>query len=119
MEIDKKIILKLIESLEQLKKSVKNLGEEISKNDIDKEEELLDHNVITSPIVGTAYLAPEPGAKKFVEIGKKIKKGETIMIVEAMKTMNHVPSTNDGEVLKILVEDGQPVEFGQTLVILK
>ena len=74
---------------------------------------------ITSPIIGTAYHAPEPGAKKFVEIGKKIKKGDTIMIVEAMKTMNHVPSTNDGEVKKILVEDGQPVEFGQTLVLLK
>ena len=71
MEIDKKIILKLIDSLEQLKKSVKNLGEEISQNDIDKEEELIDQSVITSPIVGTAYLAPEPGAKKFVEIGKK------------------------------------------------
>ena len=74
---------------------------------------------ITSPIIGTAYHAPEPGAKKFVEVGKKIKKGDTIMIVEAMKTMNHVPSTNDGEVKKILVNDGQPVEFGQTLIILK
>ena len=74
---------------------------------------------ITSPIIGTAYLAPEPGAKKFVEIGDKIKKGQTVMIVEAMKTMNHVPSTSDGEVKKILVEDGQPVEFGQTLVLLK
>ena len=74
---------------------------------------------IKSPIIGTAYLAPEPGAKKFVEVGDKIKKGQTIMIVEAMKTMNHVPSTADGEVKKILVEDGQPVEFGQTLVLLK
>ena len=74
---------------------------------------------IKSPIIGTAYLAPEPGAKKFVEIGDKIKKGQTVMIVEAMKTMNHVPSTSDGEVKKILVEDGQPVEFGQTLVLLK
>ena len=74
---------------------------------------------IKSPIIGTAYLAPEPGAKKFVEIGDKIKKGQTIMIVEAMKTMNHVPSTSNGEVKKILVEDGQPVEFGQTLIILK
>ena len=74
---------------------------------------------IKSPIIGTAYLAPEPGAKKFVEIGDKIKKGQTIMIVEAMKTMNHVPSTSDGEVKKILIEDGQPVEFGQTLVLLK
>ena len=74
---------------------------------------------IKSPIIGTAYLAPEPGAKKFVKIGDKVKKGQTIMIVEAMKTMNHVPSTNDGIVEKILVEDGQPVEFGQTLLILK
>ena len=119
MEIDKKIILKLIDSLEQLKKSVKNLGEEISQNDIDKEEELLDQNVITSPIVGTAYLAPEPGAKKFVEIGKKIKKGETIMIVEAMKTMNHVPSTFDGVIKKVCVEDGEAVEFGQNLVVIE
>ena len=74
---------------------------------------------VKSPIIGTAYLAAEPGAKKFVEVGDKIKKGQTVMIVEAMKTMNHVPSTSDGEVKKILVEDGQPVEFGQTLVILK
>ena len=76
-------------------------------------------NKITSPIIGTAYLAPEPGAKKFVEVGDKIKKGQTVMIVEAMKTMNHVPSTSDGVVKKVLVGDGQPVEFGQTLVILK
>jgi len=74
---------------------------------------------ITSPIIGTAYHAPEPGAKKFVEIGKKIKKGDTIMIVEAMKTMNHVPSTEDGIVKEICVEDGQPVEFGQTIIILE
>ncbi len=74
---------------------------------------------ITSPIIGTAYHAPEPGAKKFVEIGKKIKKGDTIMIVEAMKTMNHVPSTTDGIVKEICVEDGQPVEFGQTIIILE
>ena len=73
---------------------------------------------ITSPIIGTAYHAPEPGAKKFVEVGKKIKKGDTIMIVEAMKTMNHVPSTADGVVKEICVEDGQPVEFGQNLLIL-
>ena len=73
---------------------------------------------ITSPIIGTAYHAPEPGAKKFVEIGKKIKKGDTVMIVEAMKTMNHVPSTADGVVKEICVEDGQPVEFGQNLLIL-
>ena len=74
---------------------------------------------ITSPIIGTAYLAPEPGAKKFVEVGQRVKKGQTIMIVEAMKTMNHVPSTSDGEVKKILVQDGEAVEFGQTLVLLK
>tara|TARA_B100000963_G_scaffold285959_1_gene254929 strand:+ start:150 stop:575 length:426 start_codon:yes stop_codon:yes gene_type:complete len=74
---------------------------------------------VKSPIIGTAYLAPEPGAKKFVNVGDKIKKGQTVMIVEAMKTMNHVPSTSDGEVSKVLVEDGQPVEFGQTLIILK
>ena len=74
---------------------------------------------IKSPIIGTAYLAPEPGAKKFVEVGDKIKKGQTIMIVEAMKTMNHVPSTSDGVVKKVLVNDGQTVEFGQTLVLLK
>ena len=74
---------------------------------------------VTSPIIGTAYHAPEPGAKKFVEVGKKIKKGDTVMIVEAMKTMNHVPSTADGVVKEICVEDGQPVEFGQTIIILE
>ena len=74
---------------------------------------------VTSPIIGTAYHAPEPGAKKFVEVGKKIKKGDTVMIVEAMKTMNHVPSTSDGIVKEICVQDGQPVEFGQTIIILE
>ena len=74
---------------------------------------------VTSPIIGTAYHSPEPGAKKFVEIGKKIKKGDTVMIVEAMKTMNHVPSSLDGVVKEICVEDGQPVEFGQTIIILE
>ena len=74
---------------------------------------------ITSPIIGTAYHSPEPGAKKFIEVGKKIKKGDTIMIVEAMKTMNHVPSTADGVVKEICVEDGHPVEFGQTIIILE
>ena len=74
---------------------------------------------IKSPIIGTVYLAPEPGAKKFVEVGDKIKKGQTVMIVEAMKTMNHIPSANEGVVKKILVNDGQPVEFGQPLVVLK
>ena len=76
-------------------------------------------NNVTSPIVGTAYLAPEPGAKKFVESGQKIKKGQTIMIIEAMKTMNHVASTLDGTVSKILVKDGEPVEFGQPLISVK
>ena len=74
---------------------------------------------VKSPIIGTAYLAPEPGAEKFIKVGDKIKKGQTIMIVEAMKTMNHVPSTSDGEIKKVLVNDGQAVEFGQTLIILK
>ena len=74
---------------------------------------------VTSPIIGTAYLAPEPGAKKFVEVGSQIKKGQTVIIVEAMKTMNHVPSTADGVVKKVLVQDGQAVEFGQTLLVLK
>ena len=74
---------------------------------------------ITSPIIGTAYLAPEPGGKKFIDINQKIKKGDTVMIVEAMKTMNHIPSPKDGIVMEICVEDGQPVEFGQTIAILK
>jgi len=74
---------------------------------------------VKSPIIGTAYLAAEPGAKKFAEVGKKIKKGETVMIVEAMKTMNHVPSTVDGIIREICVEDGQPVEYGQTVIIVE
>jgi acetyl-CoA carboxylase biotin carboxyl carrier protein len=89
-----------------------------SKNDISKQQPTSGTKV-TSPIIGTAYHAPEPGAKKFVEIGKKIKKGDTVMIVEAMKTMNHVPSTADGIVKEICVEDGQPVEFGQTIIIVE
>ena len=76
-------------------------------------------NYVTSPIVGTAYLASEPGAKKFAEVGQKIKKGQTIMIVEAMKTMNHVPSTQDGTIVEVLVKDGEPVEFGQPLISVK
>ena len=88
-----------------------------SENKIQLEE--ISGTAIKSPIIGTAYLAPEPGAKKFVEPGKKIKKGDTIMIVEAMKTMNHVPSPSDGVVKNVQVEDGQPVEYGQTLVILE
>ena len=117
MEIDKKIIKKLISALEDLKKSI---GEkEIIDETVPEIEEIDKSKTVTSPIVGTAYLAPEPGAKKFVEVGKKIKKGDTIMIVEAMKTMNHVPSTIDGIVKKISVEDGQPVEFGQVLIIVE
>tara|TARA_B100001175_G_C19079564_1_gene435299 strand:- start:215 stop:571 length:357 start_codon:yes stop_codon:yes gene_type:complete len=118
MEIDKKIIKKLVDALEDLKKSLKDKNEEINTQEI-VEEEIDNSKVIKSPIIGTAYLAPEPGAKQFTEIGKKIKKGDTIMIVEAMKTMNHVPSTLDGVVKKISVEDGQPVEFGQALIILE
>ena len=89
-----------------------------SKESTDKISDIKSGIQITSPIIGTAYHAPEPGAKKFVEVGKKIKKGDTIMIVQAMKTMNHVPSTADGVVKEICVEDGQPVEFGQNLLIL-
>ena len=118
MEIDKKIIKKLVDVLEDLKKSLKNSNVEFNTQET-VEEEIDNSKVVKSPIIGTAYLAPEPGAKKFVEVGKKIKKGDTIMIVEAMKTMNHVPSTLDGIVKKISVEDGQPVEFGQVLVILE
>ena len=118
MEIDKKIIKKLVDALEDLKKSLKDNNEEINTQEI-VEEEIDNSKVVKSPIIGTAYLAPEPGAKQFVEIGKKIKKGDTIMIVEAMKTMNHVPSTIDGIVKKISVEDGQPVEFGQVLIIVE
>ena len=110
MEIDKKIIIKLVQALEDLKKSLK---------DVVEQEVDISNTVIKSPIVGTAYLAPEPGAKKFIEVGEKIKKGDTVMIVEAMKTMNHVPSTSDGVVKKVCVEDGQPVEFGQKLIIIE
>ena len=118
MEIDKKIIKKLIDTLEDLKKSLK--GNEIVDSDEPTEDEVdVSGEVIKSPIVGTAYLSPEPGAKPFVSVGKKIKKGETLLIVEAMKTMNHVPATKDGVVKKICVEDGQPVEFGQTIIILE
>ena len=88
-------------------------------NNISEKPSVKSGTEITSPIIGTAYHAPEPGAKKFVEVGKKIKKGDTIMIVEAMKTMNHVPSTADGVVKEICVEDGHPVEFGQTIIILE
>ena len=144
MKIDKKIIKELSNYLDEFnlteleytdkdtkikvsKHSVKvNDQLKLTNNDFAKASELVKENnknisgiEITSPIIGTAYHAPEPGAKKFVEIGKKIKKGDTIMIVEAMKTMNHVPSTADGVVKEICVEDGQPVEFGQTIIILE
>ena len=104
--------------LENLKKSLKNNEIAIGGNSVEEEIEV-PKAVIKSPIVGTAYLAPQPGAKPFVSVGKKIKKGETIIIVEAMKTMNHVPTTSDGVVKKVCVEDGQPVEFGQTIIVLE
>ena len=135
MKIDKKIIEELVRYLKEFNLSEIEYAEGTTKvkvsramsnsnivsTEINKKKIIIEDNGtnVTSPIVGTAYLAPEPGAKKFVEVGQKIKKGQTIMIVEAMKTMNHVPSTSDGEVKKILVQDGQAVEFGQTLVILK
>ena len=97
--------------------AVKDINSEIKSENI-KIDNIIGTEV-PSPIIGTAYLAPEPGGKKFVEVGKKINKGDTIMIVEAMKTMNHVPSTSDGVVKEICVEDGQPVEFGQTILILE
>ena len=90
-----------------------------AQNNVSEKQSVKSGTEITSPIIGTAYHAPEPGAKKFIEVGKKIKKGDTIMIVEAMKTMNHVPSTADGIVKEICVEDGHPVEFGQTIIILE
>ena len=144
MKIDKKIIKELSDYLDEfnlteLEYTEKDTKIKVSKNNVSINNQTLPitnnnsspknnnkspANVksgteITSPIIGTAYHAPEPGAKKFVEIGKKIKKGDTIMIVEAMKTMNHVPSTSDGIVKEILVSDGQPVEFGQTLIVLE
>ena len=122
MEINKKIIKKLIDALEDLKKSLNKNGEPIEISEIksnDDNSEIEDYKSVKSPIIGTAYLAPEPGAKPFVEVGKKIKKGDTVMIVEAMKTMNHVPSSHDGIVKKISVEDGQPVEYDQILILVE
>ena len=144
MKIDKKIIKELSDYLDEfnlteLEYTEKDTKIKVSKNNISTNNQpntrskdfspgTTTSQVITkgnsgievkSPIIGTAYHAPEPGAKKFVEIGKKIKKGDTVMIVEAMKTMNHVPSTSDGVVKEICVQDGQPVEFGQTLIILE
>ena len=123
MEIDKNIILKLISVLEDLKKSLNDKDYKIKTDNLENQTNVVeDENpkkIVKSPIVGTAYLAPEPGAKKFVDVGKKIKKGDTVIIVEAMKTMNHIPSSQDGTVKKICVEDGQPVEFGQNLIIFE
>ena len=144
MKIDKKIIKELSDYLDEfnlteLEYTEKDTKIKVSKNNISvsSQQKSIDKNLsstkdtlkrsdenelgvkITSPIIGTAYHSPEPGAKKFVEIGKKIKKGDTVMIVEAMKTMNHVPSTMDGVVKEICVDDGQPVEFGQTIIILE
>ena len=140
MKIDKKIIKELSDylnefNLTELEYTEKDTKIKVSKNNVSVNSQPIAINKdiskessspskksgteITSPIIGTAYHAPEPGAKKFVEIGKKIKKGDTIMIVEAMKTMNHVPSTSDGVVKEICVEDGQPVEYGQTIIVLE
>ena len=136
MKIDKKLIEELKNYLDEFglteieyqdgskkikvgKSLISNTNITAHKPGITKTKEEESGTKVNSPIIGTAYLAPEPGGKKFVEVGQKIKKGQTVMIVEAMKTMNHVPSTADGEVKKILVQDGQAVEFGQTLVLLK
>ena len=137
MKINKKLIKELVENLEEFKlteleyseKDIKikvsrqiqtsqNISPVILTEKNNKKVETVSGTEIKSPIIGTAYLAPEPGAKKFVETGKKIKKGDTVMIVEAMKTMNHVPSSKDGVVKSVNVEDGQPVEYGQTLVVI-
>ncbi len=106
-------------SKSRVSKNVETIEPSIEKKTIKEEISIDNSKKITSPIIGTAYLAPEPGGKKFIEIGQKIKKGDTIMIVEAMKTMNHVPSPLDGVVKEIAVEDGQPVEFGQTIASLE
>ena len=135
MKINKKIIEELVGYLKEFNLSEIEYAEATTKvkvsrsmnnpgvisTEVKKKKSVIDNNGthVTSPIVGTAYLAPEPGSKKFVEVGQKIKKGQTIMIIEAMKTMNHVPSTQDGTVSKILVKDGQPIEFGQPLISVK
>ena len=105
-------------SKSRISKKIESLTPSIEKKNLKDEVSIDNTKKITSPIIGTAYLAPEPGGKKFIETGQKIKKGDTVMIVEAMKTMNHVPSPLDGVVKEISVEDGQPVEFGQTIAIL-
>ena len=135
MKIDKKIIEELVGYLKEFKLSEIEYAEGTTKvkvsrsmnnpdvisTEAKKKQSVINNNgaYVTSPIVGTAYLAPDPGSKKFVEVGQKIKKGQTIMIVEAMKTMNHVPSTQNGTVSEILVKDGQAVEFGQPLISVK
>ncbi len=135
MKINKKTIEELVQYLKEFELSEIEYAEGTTKvkvsrsinastavaSEVKKKQAVIesDGTNITSPIVGTAYLAPEPGGKNFVEVGQKIKKGQTIMIVEAMKTMNHVPSTQDGTISKILVKDGEPVEFGQPLISLK
>ena len=135
MKINKKIIEELVGYLKEFNLSEIEYSEDSTKvkvsrsinnpgivfSETEKKKSIVKDTAkhITSPIVGTAYLASEPGAKKFVEVGQKIKKGQTIMIVEAMKTMNHVPSTQDGVISKILVKDGEPVEFGQPLISVK
>ena len=105
-------------SKSRISKNIETVTPSIEKKTIKDEVSIDKSKKITSPIIGTAYLAPEPGGKKFIEIGQKIKKGDTVMIVEAMKTMNHVPSPLDGVVKEISVEDGQPVEFGQTIATI-
>jgi len=111
--------IKVKVSKSRISKNIEALAPTNEKKIIKNEVSIDNSKKITSPIIGTAYLAPEPGGKKFIEIGQKIKKGDTVMIVEAMKTMNHVPSTADGVVKEICVEDGHPVEFGQTIIILE
>ena len=144
MKIDKKLIKELSDYLDEFKLTEIEFTEKdtkikVSKNNVSINSQTIPSQITTSlqteklnttkqktsgievksPIIGTAYHAPEPGAKKFAEVGKKIKKGDTVMIVEAMKTMNHVPSTSDGIVKEVCVDDGQPVEFGQTIIILE
>ena len=140
MKIDKKLIKELVDNLDEFKLTeleyqngdtkikvskgtkVTNINK-IPETVISNNKAVLGDNEegvrVKSPIIGTAYMAPEPGAKQFIQVGDKIKKGQTIMIVEAMKTMNHIPSTSEGTVKSILIKDGQPVEFGQTLILLK
>ena len=110
--------IKVKVSKSRVTKNIETIAPNIERKIIKEEVSIENSKKITSPIIGTAYLAPEPGGKKFIEIGQKIKKGDTVMIVEAMKTMNHVPSPMDGLVKEVTVEDGQPVEFGQTIAIL-